>query len=424
MGISTVVMSKDPEKLEKIEPLSELDRTMQSETIKTKEQNEVHCHAIASNPDQFPSVANLRIPNTDQIEPFQIVDGEEQVAASRIMELAGNPSFHEGLKALPEGATDDQKAQLQISYIERKAEEIQVVQAEKILLASNTAPVAFNFEQRQKFDDVQSDSIIPAPEAIIAGENSKVLQSYRDARKSAIGMELIRVTKKPDFSHPYAGHETALLQHIPKSAWSDAFVLLPELAESGLTANQVKILSKAILANEMRHYDSFDQMDDISVKNLGVPLQVPGRNHEDATLGYLQMSVNAVKMLSEEFPSIGVYLRKHGYSNGSEMKVLIDPAVAPILIAGNFAHNIRMYRNHGILINERTLSYGFNPDISFRAEDLNHEHPLTPKETRNLTRQGIKTEKVLLPTEAVLVKSQHVKNIQDWLELFIKTGGK
>jgi hypothetical protein len=80
--------------------------------------------AIASNPDQFPSMANLAIPGAENIEPFQIVDDGKLIAASRKVEPALD-SFTAGLKALPEGATPEQLADYQINYIRRKADVIE-----------------------------------------------------------------------------------------------------------------------------------------------------------------------------------------------------------------------------------------------------------------------------------------------------------
>lgn len=94
-----------------------------AQVIRQPKGNEV-TEALNANPDQFPSVANLSIPNQEQIEPFQIICEGKTVAASRRVEQvepAGNASFHEGLKALPEGATAEQIAQMQIDYINRKA---------------------------------------------------------------------------------------------------------------------------------------------------------------------------------------------------------------------------------------------------------------------------------------------------------------
>ena len=119
-------MEEEIIKPEKTESPKSTDRVSQTETISSSEQNKNYEQAQESNPDQFPSIANLRIPNADQIEPFQIIDDGKTIAASRRIEPvkqtepAGNPSFHEGLKALPEGATLEQLAQYQTDYILRK----------------------------------------------------------------------------------------------------------------------------------------------------------------------------------------------------------------------------------------------------------------------------------------------------------------
>ncbi len=120
-------MEEEIIKPEKTESPKSTDRVSQTETISSGEQNKNYAQALESNPDQFPSIANLRIPNADQIEPFQIIDDGKTIAASRRIEPVkqtepvGNPSFHEGLKALSEDATLEQLAQYQTDYILRKA---------------------------------------------------------------------------------------------------------------------------------------------------------------------------------------------------------------------------------------------------------------------------------------------------------------
>ncbi len=123
-------MSDELEKSELIEPPKMADKLARSENISTSEQNHDYAQALASNPDQFPSIANLRIPNADQIEPFQLVDGTKSIAASRKIEqsqpaIAVQDSFNQGLLALPEGTTLEQLAQFQIDYINRKADSIE-----------------------------------------------------------------------------------------------------------------------------------------------------------------------------------------------------------------------------------------------------------------------------------------------------------
>lgn len=113
------------EKKEILEPALKPDNLTRTESIKTNEQNQDHAQALASNPDQFPSIADLRIPipNKDQIEPFQIIEDGKTIAASRKVVHPVMDSFNQGLRALPEDATDEQQAAYQIDYIMRKTGE-------------------------------------------------------------------------------------------------------------------------------------------------------------------------------------------------------------------------------------------------------------------------------------------------------------
>ncbi|QQR57783.1 MAG: hypothetical protein IPG59_22895 [Candidatus Melainabacteria bacterium] len=52
-----------------LDPIHKADSDLtRTESIKTTKQNQIHTEALASNPDQFPSIANLSIPNKEQIE--------------------------------------------------------------------------------------------------------------------------------------------------------------------------------------------------------------------------------------------------------------------------------------------------------------------------------------------------------------------
>mgnify|MGYP003384550624 CR=1 FL=1 len=117
-----IEMEEEIIKPEKTESPKSTDRVSQTETINSLEQNKNHTQALESNPDQFPSIANLRIPNADQIEPFQIVDDGKTLAASRKVEPVMD-SFNNGLQALPGDATEGERAQYQIDYIMKKSGE-------------------------------------------------------------------------------------------------------------------------------------------------------------------------------------------------------------------------------------------------------------------------------------------------------------
>lgn len=114
-------MSDDVEKTENVELPKTVDRVSRAENLQTAEQNAQYLQALASNRDQFRSMQDLAIPGAASAESFQLVDGTKTIAASRQVEPAGANSFHEGLRALPENATDEQRVQYQIEYIARKS---------------------------------------------------------------------------------------------------------------------------------------------------------------------------------------------------------------------------------------------------------------------------------------------------------------
>jgi len=314
-----------------------------------------------------------------------------------------------------------------LGFFDSKAEEalaaLQKPQTERTLIASNITPVVPNLEQKAQYSDIQTDSPMPAPEGIMA-ENygDKLRQGYQGIRNPALGTEIVRVTSLPDIGHPLAGKEMSIIGPIPEATWKDASSLFPELTATALTQERSALLMKSILANELRHYDLFDQADDTHVQMMGTPIKKADRLAEDATLGYAQISVNGVRKLSQEFPQVKEYLANHGYPPGQELKALTDPKIAPILIAGNMTHTAKMYENHGIPVTEQSLAYGFNPDVSFSRDDKNHAKPLTPKAVRHLEREGKHADKELLPTESVLQASPHVGNIQRWLDWLSKNG--
>jgi len=114
---------KQPEKLE---PTTKApDRIEREQTIITTDQNADLKAALASNPNEFHSMAELPALGPKQpVEAFQIVDEGKTIAASRkVQQQPVLDSFTTGLKAIPETATPQQIAQYQIDYINKKAAE-------------------------------------------------------------------------------------------------------------------------------------------------------------------------------------------------------------------------------------------------------------------------------------------------------------
>jgi len=93
-------------------------------TVRLPKSEEIKA-ALAANPDVFASIADLKIPNADKIEPFQIVDEGKTIASTRKIEHAIFDSFSQGLQALPENITPELLAKYQIDYIQRKVSEVE-----------------------------------------------------------------------------------------------------------------------------------------------------------------------------------------------------------------------------------------------------------------------------------------------------------
>jgi len=143
-------MPDEAEKKEKFELPQMSDTITRSESISTPEQNTNYAEALAANPDQFPSMANLAIPGAENIEPFQIVDAEKTIAASRQFKQESLDSFNQGLFALPEGTTPELLAQYQIDYINRKADSIEAASIMPAILSTTMFEGHVENSQSQK----------------------------------------------------------------------------------------------------------------------------------------------------------------------------------------------------------------------------------------------------------------------------------
>lgn len=254
------------------------------------------------------------------------------------------------------------------------------------LLASNIAPNVPKSDQMQVATDA-------TPEAITAWDPR---QAYQDVRQHGLRTDIVRATDISAATHPFRGREASEVNKIPAARWDEAYSLFSELAEAGITNGSVTEVSKAIVRNELHHYDMWDRADDTAARVAGHPLPLR-KNEGDATLGYSQLSPNSITKRCAEFPQLREYLTEHGYPPGAELKALADPEMVPVLVAANLAHNAKMYARHGIPVNERTLAYGFNPD-----------------------ERDSKGAKILLPDESTLNKSQHVANVMLQIELLRK----
>ena len=242
-------------------------------------------------------------------------------------------------------------------------------------------------------------------------------EQYQGIRKPALGTDIVRVAGPLMEDHPFRGRELGTIaRDIPEEKFQQAYNAFPEIKDA-LSPEGSNRLMKAVIANELNNYGPDDVIQDKLAKLTG------GIGESGMTLGYSQITPVGVRAMAKELED---QVNRHERANNPLAKylnadnkaitrALEDPKEAPLLVAANIAHNIRMYRNNGVVINEGTLGYGFNPDVSFRHDDKKHEHPLTPKEAKHLKSAGVSVDKAILPTGAVLGKSPHFANIEQWL---------
>lgn len=270
------------------------------------------------------------------------------------------------------------------------------------ILASNVIPSS-------------SETSLPNLEEVKDSDESKHLlaqdfkRGYGEFRKSLQGAEIVRMAQSPNerLKHPHKGNEDYVLSKVPDSSWKEAYKLFPEFKKSGvlqagLTEDRIESLSKAVIRNELSHYDWRDALDDKAARITGNAPDVPnipgikgGRPSDEATLGIVQVSPKGLIEHRGEFPQLDKYLTGKGYPPGSEVKALLDPKIAPAVVAANFAHNIKMYSNHlrETEISAKSLAYGFNPSESGP------------------------NGKILLPSKDILSRSKHVENVMNALKI-------
>lgn len=268
----------------------------------------------------------------------------EALSEQKIAEIKANGGF--------------QKFELFASKAEGALAELQKPATEQALIASNITPNIPNFEQKQQYQDIQSDSPQPKiaqyPDGYMPPPT--LVPSFEQLGLDQIWHGLAAVQHQ--VKHQFRGHIGEMMNAIPDHAWSNAYNKFPQFKEVGLTEKQATELMQAIARNELFFYDLGDALDDKSMRETGKPMQYPFKDRPAgaATLGVSQISLDGVKKFEGEFPS------QMAQYAGREAEALLDPRQAPMMIAAVLAHNIRDYKGH-YAINEGTLAYSFNPDV-------------------------------------------------------------
>lgn len=166
-------------------------------------------------------------------------------------------------------------------------------------------------------------------------------------------------SQQQQMKHPFRGRIGETMKVISDETWTDAYKRFPQFKEAGLSEKRATELIQAIARNELFFYDLADALDDKSVRETGKPMQYPFKDRKagEATLGVSQVSIDGVRKFEIEFPEqMARYV-------GREAEALLNPIEAPMMVAAVLAHNIKCYRGH-YPINEGTLAYSFNPDVS------------------------------------------------------------
>lgn len=213
-------------------------------------------------------------------------------------------------------------------------------------------------------------TLVPSPEQL--GITDLVIKGVKDIAEATAQDALQKTSLQAEKTwNPYRGEITAEMNKIPASAWHQAYEVFPQFREAKMSETQTKELLQAIIRNELYNYNIADKVDDEQTAKNGRPADLPKRPALDATLGDSQLSINAVVTRAQEYPE------QLGPFKNREAEALLNPSLAPLLVAATLAYNIEMYNRHHIPVGEKTLAYSYNPPNGRILPDekgLNGEH--------------------------------------------------
>ena len=294
------------------------------------------------------------------------------------------------------------------SAAEGALEALQKPAAEKTLIASNITPNVPNLEQKQQYQDVQSDS-----------EQPKIAQNFEyDGRPPTLlpdfaikaSIEIWDATERP-----LLGSERLLMKSITATdpqAWENAAKLFPQQ----LSAVPMSLM-KAYTLNEINHYDRWDWADDL-LAAAGSLRDSPTRKAEQATLGLAQISPKGVHEFEVRYPQLQRFLAAKGYSGpGHEAKALLDPECVPMIVAAKTASIVEDLHKRGIKHpTSEQIAYAYNPDVYSYSDGKDS------KEYKSLYQLEVTASNVLhrdqvkeycANSKDVINASKHIHNVMD-----------
>ncbi len=285
---------------------------------------------------------------------------------------------------------------------------------EQTLIASNITPGLPNIEQRQQYQNIQSDTNVTAPESILA----------KNLREHALGTDIVRVAMPSGATDraifPYRGSEDLRLAECTKAnpaAWKDAFESFPDLQQY-LSKHDGTRLMQALVRNELHNYDVKDRFGDTMSKH--------GNAEPGETLGYSQISPNGVKEFCQKYPQLREYLASKGYDGkNAEAAALRDPSCIPMIVAAKLQSEVdtlktahdKLHPDKPVDINWRTLAYTYNADVYYnpKTPDSPDFHASIYPKAKEM--EHLRGYEKAYPTSdgLVLSNSEHLKNVEQQL---------
>lgn len=205
--------------------------------------------------------------------------------------------------------------------------------------------------------------------------------------------------KTEGFVFPFRGKEAEKLAECTKTE-PKAFLTAAALYKDLSRYMWAPRLLRQLVGNEIHYYDPIDIERDKNARE-GV---IKSNSH---TFGYTQISINAVKLYVLEFPILRQYFeRKNHVGLDYEIRALLDPQCAAMIVAAVCEHHLKLWKGQDnedgvpIPINERTLAYGYNPDVY----DVNGTLETSPVPIYG-------ARKIVMPSERVVAVSKHVKKV-------------
>jgi hypothetical protein len=205
--------------------------------------------------------------------------------------------------------------------------------------------------------------------------------------------------KTEGFVFPYRGKESEKLAECTKAepkAFLSAAAMYKDLSRH-LWAPR---LLRQLIGNEIHYYDPIDIERDKNAREGVI-------KSNSQTFGYPQVSINAVKLYVMEFPILRQYCERKKHQGADfEIRALLDPECAAMIAAAVCEHHLKLWKDQNnedgvpIPINEKTLAYGYNPDVY----DVNGTLETSPVPIYG-------ARKILMPSERVIAASKHVKKV-------------